>query len=120
VGLAERFRTQAAKQEGVSTEESNAFNNYLLSLGIASPVTKESTGALFHSELARQLCDFLVKPLQHVGGNMSLADVYCLFNRARGTGATSTGKGGREGGSRDQREVTLWSHMISLLPSLSH
>jgi hypothetical protein len=90
VGLAERFRVEASRHqeggEGVTEEESNAFNNYLLSLGIATPVTKQSAGALFHSELARQLCDFMAKPLQHAGGNMSLADVYCLFNRARGTG----------------------------------
>lgn len=89
VGLAERFRVEASRQheggDGVTEEESNAFNSYLLSLGIATPVTKQSAGALFHSELARQLCDFLAKPLQHAGGNMSLADVYCLFNRARGT-----------------------------------
>jgi ESCRT-II complex subunit VPS36 len=94
VGLAERFRVEASRQheggDGVTEEESNAFNNYLLSLGIATPVTKQSAGALFHSELARQLCDFLAKPLQHAGGNMSLADVYCLFNRARGTGPRDT------------------------------
>lgn len=91
MGLAERFRGQLSKQQGLPEEESQTFNNYLLSLGIASPVTKESAGALFHSELARQLCEFLDKPLRHAGGNMSLADVYCLFNRARGTGALSPG-----------------------------
>lgn len=33
-----------------------------------------------------QLSDFLVQPLQKAGGMMALVDVYCLFNRARGTG----------------------------------
>lgn len=34
---------------------------------------------------ALQLADFLVKPLQTHSGIMALPDVYCLFNRARGT-----------------------------------
>ena len=36
-------------------------------------------------ELSRQLADFLEKPLQQSGGIMTLPDVYCLYNRARGT-----------------------------------
>lgn len=36
-------------------------------------------------ELSRQLADFLAKPLQQSGGIMTLPDVYCLYNRARGT-----------------------------------
>ena len=34
---------------------------------------------------AVQLSDFLEPHLQKGGGIMTLADVYCLFNRARGT-----------------------------------
>ena len=36
--------------------------------------------------LLLQLSDFLVPPLQKAGGMLALVDVYCLFNRARGTG----------------------------------
>ncbi|GLC37231.1 hypothetical protein PLESTB_001145500 [Pleodorina starrii] len=57
----------------------------LISLGISSPVTRESAGARYHIELCRQLADFLHLPLQRCGGLISLPDVYCLFNRARGT-----------------------------------
>jgi ESCRT-II complex subunit VPS36 len=47
---------------------------------------RTSTGARFHLELARQLADFLLAgPLKNAGGLLPLADVYCLFNRARGT-----------------------------------
>ncbi|GIL71530.1 hypothetical protein Vretifemale_1894 [Volvox reticuliferus] len=56
----------------------------LIALGISSPVTRETAGARYHIELSRQLADFLATPLQRVGGLMSLPDVYCLFNRARG------------------------------------
>lgn len=43
-------------------------------------------GARFHLELARQLADFLAaEPLRRAGGLLPLTDVYCLFNRARGT-----------------------------------
>lgn len=75
---------------------------YLLSLGIASPVTRTTAGALFHQQLAlqarpsprcvcftphtaAQLADFLARPLAGAGGLLTLPDVYCLFNRARGT-----------------------------------
>lgn len=32
-----------------------------------------------------QLADFLVAPMARSGGMMPLPDVYCLYNRARGT-----------------------------------
>ena len=32
-----------------------------------------------------QLADFLVPQLRRAGGIVTLADVFCLFNRARGT-----------------------------------
>jgi hypothetical protein len=47
---------------------------------------RDSTGSGYHQELARELSDFLVPVLERQGGMKSLADVYCLFNRARGVG----------------------------------
>lgn len=38
-------------------------------------------GARYQVELCRQLADFLIKPLQQAGGIMTLADVFCLYNR---------------------------------------
>lgn len=49
-------------------------------------VQRDSTGSSYHQELARELADFLVPILERQGGMKSLADVYCLFNRARGVG----------------------------------
>ena len=57
----------------------------MLSMGIASPVTRETAGALYHQQLARQLADWLPQVLAKRGGILALPDVFCLFNRARGS-----------------------------------
>ncbi|XP_073125351.1 vacuolar protein sorting-associated protein 36 [Henckelia pumila] len=72
----------AGDDEMGSKEE---MQDWLLSIGIVSPVTKESAGALYHQQLSRQLADFVKKPLERAGGMINLIDIYCLFNRARGT-----------------------------------
>ncbi|KAH9295024.1 hypothetical protein KI387_038612, partial [Taxus chinensis] len=93
VMLAEKMRT---KLLAGSTGQSGAVNDdemgtkqemqdWLLSVGIASPVTKETAGALYHQQLSRQLADFVKIPLERAGGMVALVDVYCMFNRARGT-----------------------------------
>ncbi|EFC41649.1 predicted protein [Naegleria gruberi] len=75
--------TEATSEE---TEEEKQILDFLLNLGLASPVTKQSTGALYHQQLARQLIDFLDKIVQErYGGVITLSDAYCLYNRARGT-----------------------------------
>ncbi|XP_058211432.1 vacuolar protein sorting-associated protein 36 isoform X2 [Rhododendron vialii] len=70
------------EDEMVSKEE---MQDWLLSVGIASPVTKESAGALYHQQLSRQLADFVKISLERSGGMINLIDIYCVFNRARGT-----------------------------------
>ncbi|KAG1678287.1 hypothetical protein FOA52_013908 [Chlamydomonas sp. UWO 241] len=87
VKLAERFRgVMAAKGQGDEDELMDADTQLeLIAMGIASPVTKESAGSRYATELARQLADFLEKPLAAQGGIMTLPDVYCLYNRARGS-----------------------------------
>jgi len=72
-------------QSQESKDDAEEYDNMLQNLGIASPVTKETAGSQYHSLLARQLSDFLFQPLQKNGGIMNLIDVYCLFNRARGS-----------------------------------
>lgn len=74
--------TNANEEEMGSKQE---MQDWLLSVGIASPVTKESAGALYHQQLSRQLADFVKTPLDRAGGMINLIDIYCLFNRARGT-----------------------------------
>jgi len=84
VKLAEKLQ-QIQEKEKSKGEQSDELRSILISIGIASPVTKESAGSLYHDALARQLSDWLQKPLEKSGGVIALTDLYCLFNRARGT-----------------------------------
>lgn len=46
-----------------------------------------SAGSKYHDELSRQLADWLLKRAFRMHGSvMLLTDLYCMFNRARGTG----------------------------------
>uniref|UniRef100_A0A8C5G2U1 Vacuolar protein-sorting-associated protein 36 n=1 Tax=Gouania willdenowi TaxID=441366 RepID=A0A8C5G2U1_GOUWI len=74
------------KQGDISEDETIRFKSYLLSMGIANPVTREThgSGTHYHLQLAKQLGDMLQAPLEERGGMMSLTEVYCLVNRARG------------------------------------
>lgn len=88
VDLAEQFRLQLARQPpepGNQEVMAIDLSDDLVSMGIAAPVTKETAGRKYHKELARQLATFLRVPLERAGGMMTLPDVFCLFNRARGT-----------------------------------
>ncbi|KAI4384324.1 hypothetical protein MLD38_002495 [Melastoma candidum] len=89
VMLAEKMRLKLLSgQSQVSDEElgtKEEMQDWLLSVGVISPVTKESAGALYHQQLSRQLADFVRIPLDRAGGMINLIDMYCLFNRARGT-----------------------------------
>eukprot|EP00850_Spirogloea_muscicola_P003348 SM000013S26517 [mRNA] locus=s13:798735:801432:+ [translate_table: standard] len=94
VQLADRMQAKLARQttgEGGGGEDDDFggsrqdVQDWLLSVGIASPVTRESAGALYHQQLSRQLADFVNEPLAKAGGMVALVDVYCMFNRARGT-----------------------------------
>jgi len=79
-----RMAEQFAKSQEMK-ENQDEFDKMMADLGISNPVTKESAGQAYHQLLARQLAEFLLKPLERNGGMLSLVDVYCLYNRARGT-----------------------------------
>ncbi|KAI5073533.1 hypothetical protein GOP47_0011546 [Adiantum capillus-veneris] len=93
VVLAEKMRAKLLAAPTVQAESTDdedlksrqEMQDWMLSVGIASPVTKETAGALYHQQLSRQLADFVYGPLQKAGGMLALVDIYCLFNRARGT-----------------------------------
>ncbi|KAM9782068.1 vacuolar protein-sorting-associated protein 36-like [Syngnathus typhle] len=74
------------KQGDITEDETIRFKSYLLSMGIANPVTREThgSGTHYHMQLAKQLGDMLLAPLEERGGMMALSEVYCLVNRARG------------------------------------
>ena len=63
VHLAERFRGtlgSAESQDGGSNDEKldAEVQAELVNLGLASPVTKEASGALYHQQLARQVVGY--------------------------------------------------------------
>ncbi|CAG8600151.1 9918_t:CDS:10 [Dentiscutata erythropus] len=91
VKLAESIRNKLSKEldSETSTDETSDFRTYLIELGIPNPVTKDSAGSTYHKELARQLAEFLDNLLEKENGMMSLTDIYCLFNRARGVALIS-------------------------------
>lgn len=74
------------RQSDVSEDETVRFKSYLMSLGIDDPVTRESfeSSSQYYRSLSMQICEMLLDPLTENGGMMSLADVYCRINRARG------------------------------------
>ncbi|KAF8922890.1 Vacuolar protein-sorting-associated protein 36 [Dissophora ornata] len=60
VALAESISNRLAKSNTMNNEETATFKTYLLSMGIAAPVTKDTAGAVFHKELARELVEFIL------------------------------------------------------------
>lgn len=69
------------------TGETSEMEAIMQSIGIVSPVTKFSAGRLYHKQLARQIADILLQHdrLVKLGGMITLIDLYCLYNKARGT-----------------------------------
>lgn len=87
VKMADKFYASFSK-DGQTDGETSATDqdtiDELISMGITNPVTKASAGSLYLDQICRQLADFLEEPLRHRGGIMTLPDIYCLYNRARG------------------------------------
>jgi ESCRT-II complex subunit VPS36 len=85
----ERDDTRSDPGDETTTQagERTEMDAILQSIGIVSPVTKFSAGRAYHAELSRQLADVLLRgsALERLGGTCTLTDVYCIFNRARGT-----------------------------------
>ena len=63
---------------------------YELGLSMAgAPVTKDISGDSYHLDLSNQIASFLSSLIQKHGGQISLVDLYCMFNRARGVNLVS-------------------------------
>jgi ESCRT-II complex subunit VPS36 len=79
----------------VMNDDSNSdddISSVLLSIGMINPVTKTSTGGgAYYEQLARQIGDLLSTDnrLEKMGGMVTLTDLYCIYNRARGTSLVS-------------------------------
>nr|CAG4647220.1 EOG090X09MN [Megafenestra aurita] len=70
----------------ISEDDTIKFKSYLISLGIADPVTKSActSNEKFWKQLAKEISTLLLSPVSEAGGLMSLSDAYCRVNRARG------------------------------------
>ncbi|XP_011162504.1 vacuolar protein-sorting-associated protein 36 [Solenopsis invicta] len=75
-----------ARQGDITEDETVRFKAYLMSLGIDDPVTRDAykSSNEYIEQLAKQLACILEEPIKEVGGMMTLTDVYCRVNRARG------------------------------------
>eukprot|EP01062_Namystynia_karyoxenos_P046368 TRINITY_DN346_c0_g2_i1.p2 TRINITY_DN346_c0_g2~~TRINITY_DN346_c0_g2_i1.p2 ORF type:complete len:439 (+),score=181.92 TRINITY_DN346_c0_g2_i1:103-1317(+) len=74
----------AAGEDSEAAQEA-ALSDFVSTLGLSSVVSRETVGSGvdFHTELAKQLLDFLQEPLRRQGGVMTVVDAYCLYNKAR-------------------------------------
>lgn len=93
VALIERYSTalEKSKVEDEEPDEEEEFNRVLNDIGIVNPVTKRSAGSRYHEALAIELSEFLQGSLasHSKAGMITLPDLYCIANRARGTALVS-------------------------------
>lgn len=92
VKLAETISLKlASKTENVDDAMESSFRKLLLEIGLVEAiVTKEVSGSAFHAQLSTQLGAFVVQLLERRQTLMlPLADIYCLYNRSRGTNLVS-------------------------------
>ena len=81
----QRATELAGEDAALSSEDNmNKLSSLMLDMGIISPVTRENSGATYYEQLARQLAEYLGEHMPQNGGIMTLSDIYCMFNRARG------------------------------------
>ena len=61
----------------------------MFNMGIASDfstqVSKDTSGKMYHQALAQEIEKFLNTIIDKFGGVVGLVDLYCMYNRARGT-----------------------------------
>jgi ESCRT-II complex subunit VPS36 len=86
----ERISTTTAA-DNTSKDDTDKLVSMLQNMGMTSALSAKQTGSTYHTQLARQIVDFLKldSKLSKCGGMMTLTDVYCLFNRARGSNMIS-------------------------------
>ncbi|RNA09323.1 vacuolar -sorting-associated 36 isoform X1 [Brachionus plicatilis] len=71
--------------ENEESDDIKKLKGYFLNMGlIDNPVTKESSGSKYHKALALEINNNFSKIISEGGGIMTLADLFCRLNRARG------------------------------------
>lgn len=101
ISVIQRYVSVLQKEEpgGGNKEQDDAqqLASLLQDMGMTSALTKKQVGVGkrnknhddYYELLARQVADFLLPKLPQMGGVATLTDVFCLFNRARGTNLIS-------------------------------
>uniref|UniRef100_A0A2H1VZU7 Vacuolar protein-sorting-associated protein 36 n=1 Tax=Spodoptera frugiperda TaxID=7108 RepID=A0A2H1VZU7_SPOFR len=87
VAISKNISTKIRDKQGdISEDDTVRFKAYLMSLGIDDPVTRDAfrSDSDYYLGLSQQISDMMVAVLMDCGGIMSLADVWCRVNRARG------------------------------------
>lgn len=81
-----KLMTMAKDMVAIPDDETIRFKSYLMSLGIDDPVTRDHAASNlgYFQLLAKQMFEMLLDPIIETGGMISLADVYCRVNWARG------------------------------------
>lgn len=87
----ERSATSSGGRVDKTGKDTEKLVGMMENMGMTSALSEKQSGSVYHKQLARQLVDFLRHndKLTKAGGMMTLTDVYCLFNRARGTNMVS-------------------------------
>lgn len=92
--IAEQIKVKLARKElDADSEEVKEIQSVMFNMGIDSnfsaQVSKDTSGKQFHQELARELERFLGNVIDKHGGVVGLVELYCMYNRARGTDLVS-------------------------------
>lgn len=90
VAVAEQIKTKLARKElDADSEEMKEIQSVMFNMGMASDfqslVSKTSGSGKFHTELSKEIERFLLQAMENLGGVVGLIDLYCMYNRARGT-----------------------------------
>src|SRR6056300_1191625 len=96
ISVIQKYVSVLQKEEpggGKEQDDAEQLASLLQDMGMTSALTKKQAGIGkrgknnddYFELLARQVADFLLPKLPQMGGVVTLTDVFCLFNRARGT-----------------------------------
>lgn len=92
VATLERQEFNANHPNGNNNEETQQLVGMLQNMGMTSALSKADYNGqdqAYHTQLARELGDFVRPKLTRTNPVMTLTDVYCLYNRARGSNLVS-------------------------------
>ncbi|CAB9530141.1 protein sorting-associated protein 36 (Partial), partial [Seminavis robusta] len=98
VKVIQKYATTLEKGELGEGEDTTRLSDMMENMGMTSALSRQnyrggtsSSGVAddYTTTLARQLADFLRPRLKACGGLMTLTDIYCIYNRARGTNLIS-------------------------------